>query len=169
MQESLLTSLVLAPSLFCKWAFTIYNKKLFRPSRPNKTFSQAFRLEVCSTSAPTRASLSKLFFSHSFVYGRRVGSVCMPSRNEWREVVVAYRRSVATATTWELAPSGNEAVWCRTRTTQSYKRDLKSNMGITKLADLIHFDAPDSKCNKEIGDYSGKINAVLLKYNKTVN
>uniref|UniRef100_A0A8C1ZTT2 Zgc:110269 n=1 Tax=Cyprinus carpio TaxID=7962 RepID=A0A8C1ZTT2_CYPCA len=33
-------------------------------------------------------------------------------------------------------------------------------MGITKLADLIHFDAPDSKCNKEIGDYSGKIIAL---------
>jgi len=32
-------------------------------------------------------------------------------------------------------------------------------MGITKLAHLIHFDAPVSMRNNEIGDYSGKINA----------
>lgn len=36
-------------------------------------------------------------------------------------------------------------------------------MGITKLAHLIHFDAPASMRNKEIGDYSGKINALQLK------
>ncbi|KAK7158956.1 hypothetical protein R3I94_005330 [Phoxinus phoxinus] len=33
-------------------------------------------------------------------------------------------------------------------------------MGITKLAHLIHFDAPASMLNKEIGDYSGKIVAL---------
>ncbi|XP_048020445.1 probable flap endonuclease 1 homolog [Megalobrama amblycephala] len=33
-------------------------------------------------------------------------------------------------------------------------------MGITKLAHLIHFDAPESTRNKEIGDYSGKIIAL---------
>ncbi|XP_059419855.1 probable flap endonuclease 1 homolog isoform X2 [Carassius carassius] len=33
-------------------------------------------------------------------------------------------------------------------------------MGITKLANLIHFDAPDAVLNKEIGDYSGKIIAL---------
>jgi len=33
-------------------------------------------------------------------------------------------------------------------------------MGITKLAHLIHFDAPLSMRNNEIGDYSGKINAL---------
>lgn len=36
-------------------------------------------------------------------------------------------------------------------------------MGITKLANLIHFDAPVSMRNKEIGDYSGKINVSLLR------
>lgn len=39
-------------------------------------------------------------------------------------------------------------------------------MGITKLAHLIHFDAPESMRNKEIGDYSGKINALQLKCNR---
>lgn len=52
---------------------------------------------------------------------------------------------------------------------QSYRRDLKSNMGITKLANLIHFDAPDSVLNREIGDYSGKFNAVLFKWNKQID
>ncbi|TRY93701.1 hypothetical protein DNTS_029407 [Danionella cerebrum] len=33
-------------------------------------------------------------------------------------------------------------------------------MGITKLAHLIHFDAPASMCNREIGDLSGKIIAL---------
>ncbi|XP_043112047.1 probable flap endonuclease 1 homolog [Puntigrus tetrazona] len=33
-------------------------------------------------------------------------------------------------------------------------------MGITKLASLIRFDAPESMRNKEIGDYSGKIIAL---------
>uniref|UniRef100_A0A671RZA3 Probable flap endonuclease 1 homolog n=1 Tax=Sinocyclocheilus anshuiensis TaxID=1608454 RepID=A0A671RZA3_9TELE len=33
-------------------------------------------------------------------------------------------------------------------------------MGITKLANLIHFDAPESMRRKEIGDYSGKIIAL---------
>lgn len=70
-QESLLTSLVLAPSLLAECAFIIY-KEMFRPSWPNKIFSQTFCLALTS-SAFTKASLSKLFSHVSSSTANKLG------------------------------------------------------------------------------------------------